>query len=144
MESYLYTVIGAAFSLAGVIVSALIAKKTAARTAKITTEAEILRLKMEQEYSEKLRGEELSRERERELLSAYQAMFAALSEFREKPNRNSKAAALAAISSVWVMTEGNLKAIAKRILDIVQASDPFEGPDSAELDRLLERIVSDR
>lgn len=144
MEGYFITVVCAILSLAGVIVSALIAKITATKTAKITTEAEFRKLKLEHEYSDKLRKEELSQERDRELLSTIQAMLTALSEFREKPNRNTKADAMAAISRLWAMAEGNMKVIARRILEIIQASDPFEGPVSGELDLLLKQVVSER
>ena len=136
-------VVSAVISLVGVIVSSLVAKSSATKTAKITTEAEIQKLKIELAHTEKMRHEDQMREDGRKVDSVYREMLAAVTNFCNKPDVNTKTAAVDAVSALALVSNKSKPAI-KKLLEFVQTADSFEGPSSAEFDALLSKVIEDR
>ena len=136
-------VVSAAISLVGVVVSSLVAKSSATKTAKLTTEAEIKKLEMELEHAEKIHCKDRLHEDAQKVDAAYRAMIAAMTDFRNKPDVNTKTAAASAVSALMFTTNEPRPTI-KRLQELVQSADPFEGPYSAEFDALMSKVIEDR
>lgn len=133
--------ISAAISALGVVISALVAKRTAVKTAKITTKAEMERLRAEQAYSDKVRLEDRSWEKEDAFTADFMKLSAAVAEYIEKPDRNTKAAAVTACSSL-LLSAGSAGEPVKKLSELLRHSNAFEGADSDEVENLLQKIAA--
>lgn len=136
-------VTSAAISFAGVLLSALIAKITATKTAKITARAEMDRLMVEHAHTDKVRIEDRAWGKEDSAHDAYKELFAATTEYMVKPDRNTKSAAITACSNALLIATAPRKPL-DELLTLIQCSDAFDGVDSAVVTPLLLQIVSDR
>lgn len=136
-------VISAVIAAVGVVLSSYIAKRTASKTAKITAKAEMERLIAEQVYSDKVRREERTREKEDAAAAAFEKLSDAVMKYAEMPNKETKAAAVAACSSL-LLSAGSSGDTVKKLSETLRHSDAFVGVDSDTVAVLLEQIASGR
>ena len=144
IEQYLTpAVISAAISFLGVVVSAFVAKRTAVKTSKITAKSEMERLLAEQTHSDKVRLEDRNWRKEDAFTEAYCKLSAAVSEFVEKPDKNTKSAAVAACSAVR-LSAGSSGESVEKLSELIRNADAFVGVYSDEVEKLLRQISTGR
>ena len=130
----------AAISLAGVILSALIAKIAATKTAKITTKAEMERLQAEHAHADRILAENRAEKKDASDHEMYKNLISTVTEFAEKPDRNTKAAAIAACTKALLITSAPKKQI-EELLSLIRETDAFVGVQYSVVTPLLLQII---